>query len=162
MRRWSEFGITSVPDRPERMYRNGRAEDQIFAPAERLFRRYQGEHYSNGQFSNLGLRFDNPSSTNREKYSQAADVLFSDRNEFSGWGVLSFQVQALPAQFPSDGPVCTFSPKHAPLDDNYSHSEVWCDTLPPAGQHTEPSKRIRKLFRAFLSQRVTIEIAAAS
>src|SRR5947209_4442876 len=106
---WNRSGITSVPKRPERMKRNGRPEDQEFAATEKLFRRYALRDYINGQFSGLGFAFP-AQSVNREKYSEAADVLFSEGNEFDGWGVLSFTVEDLPISLPLDHPQYRFFP----------------------------------------------------
>lgn len=149
-----------MPERPARMRRNGRAQDSVFEPAEKLFRRYMRGHFVGGKFSGLGLSLANPPSTNREKYSEPADVIFSETNEWAYWGVLSFQVQHLPAAFPADAPEFSFMPTHVPLEDNYAHSEVHCDSIPPSGGYREPRPEIRKLFRTQLSQRITVEIEA--
>lgn len=69
-------------------------------------------------------------------------------------------VQDLPGEFPPDSRQYTFFPKHTPEDEMYPHSEIWCDALPLTGGYVEPSKGVKKLFRAFLSQRVEIEIEA--
>jgi hypothetical protein len=142
------------------MHRSGRPEDQAFEATEKLFRRYTRAHYINGQFSNTGFALDSPQSVNREKYSELTDVLFSEADEFLNWGVLSFKVEDLPSSFPSDDPRYTFFPKHIPMEDNFAHSEVWCDKVPRTGSYVKPSKSARKLFRALLSQRVVVEILA--
>jgi hypothetical protein len=142
------------------MKRSGRDKDPVFEPAEKLFRRYKREHFIGGQFSNMGLSFREPSSVNREKYSEPSDVVFSETDEFAGWGVLSFLVHHLPAAFPPEHPEHIFFPDHAPLENNYAHTLVQCDRLPPTGAHVEPRPQIRKLFRATLSQRMRIEIEA--
>jgi hypothetical protein len=144
------------------MRRKGRSEDQSFDAREKLFRRYARAHYMNGQFSNTGFAFTSPHSVNRQKYSEPTDALFSEADEFAQWGVLSFKVVDLPTLFPPDDPRYSFFPKHAPLEDNYAHSEVWCDSLPPTGRYVKPSKGTRKLFRAVLSQRVVVEIVATA
>lgn len=149
-----------MPDRPDRMRRNGRPEDQAFEASEKLFRRYNRAHYMNGQFSNTGFSFASPQSVNRQKYSEPSDVLFSETDEFANWGVLSFKVEDLPTSFPSENPRYSFSPRHVPMEDNYAHSEVWCDSVPPRGAYVKPSKPMKKLFRAVLSQRVVVEIVA--
>jgi hypothetical protein len=144
------------------MRRNGRAEDQIFAATEKLFRRYTRAHYINGQFSNTGFAFNSPQSVNRQKYSELADALFSETDEFLNWGVLSFKTEDLPASFPPDNPRYSFFPRHVPMEDNYAHSEVWCDSVPAAGAYIKPSNLTRKLFRTVLSQRVVVEIVATT
>lgn len=150
-----------MSERPERMKRNGRPEDPVFSSGEKLFRRYTQSHYINGQFSNTGFSFNTPPSVNREKFSEPADVLFSEADEFANWGVLSFKVDDLTRTFPPEAPLYSFWPRHRPLEDNYAHSEVWCDRLPATGQYVKPSPSIRKLLRTMLSQRVIVEIAAA-
>jgi len=150
-----------VADLPDRLRRNGRPEDQEFLPEERLFRRYRREDYLGNQFSGLGFAFPKQS-VNRGKYSNPEDVLFSNTDEFEGWGVLYFRAQDLPLRFPPDVAQYTFYPRHVPDDEMYPHSEVWCDRLPQTGAYVEPaSKSVRKLFRAFMSQRVRVEIEAA-
>jgi len=150
---------TSAAERPDRMKMDGRPQDNHFELTEKLFRRYAQVHYINGQFSNAGFQFPRQS-VNRQKYSQAEDVLFDERGTYRDWGVLSFRVDDLPSRFPTEEPRYTFSPRHQPVEDNYAHSEVWCDRLPTTGQYVEPSPQVKKLFRAVLSQRITIEIVA--
>lgn len=145
---------------PATLKQNGRPEDPNFEPAEKLFRRYKSEHYVGGEFSNIGLPFSTPPSTNRQKYSLPEDVLFSETGQFLSWGVLSFMVQDLPSHFSVEQMSYIFFPKHAPLENNYAHSEVWCDRLPRTGTHVVPSKQAKKLFRAYLSQRVSVVIEA--
>jgi hypothetical protein len=142
------------------MRRNGRPEDQDFQATEKLFRRYTRSHYINGQFSNTGFAFTSPQSINRQKYSEPADALFSEMDEFANWGVLSFKVEDLPDFFPPDNPQYSFFPKHVPMHDNYAHSEVWCSGQPATAEYVKPSKQVRKLFRTALSQRIVVEIAA--
>lgn len=144
-----------------RLQRRGRVEDPEFAATERLFRRYKGEHFVHGQFANMGLPFRTPPSVNREKYSVPDDVLISKSDEFMGWGVLSFSAGDVPPSFPPELPTYTFFPQHKPMDDNYGHSEVHCDTLPMTGGYVEPGAKVRKLVRTFLSQRIQIEIVAS-
>jgi hypothetical protein len=141
------------------MRREGRPEDQKFEGSEKLFRRYKGEHLVYGSFTGLGLSFRNPPSVNREKYSEPQDVLFSEADEFANWGVVSFQVRELPSPLPPDNPRYSFGPRHVPLEDNYAHSEIHCEGIPPAG-YVEPASPIRKVLRAMLGQRIKVEIEA--
>jgi hypothetical protein len=141
------------------MRRKGRAEDPTFEPVEKLFRRYKREHVVGGAFSGVGLSFKTAPSLNREKYSQPQDVLFSEADEFVDWGVVSLQVQHIPVSVPNDHPLYNLFPKHAPLEDNYSHTEIQCVGIPPTG-YVEPNPAVRKLLRAVLGQRIIIEIDA--
>jgi len=143
------------------MRRRGRAEDQSFEASEKLFRRYTRAHYVNGQFSNTGFAFNSPQSVNRQKYGEPTDTLFSETDEFAEWGVLSFKTEDLPALFPPDDPRYSFFPRHVPMEDNYAHSEVWCDSVPASVRYVKPNSGTRKFFRTVLSQRVLVEIVAA-
>jgi hypothetical protein len=154
------FGITYSRKRPAHLRRNGRAIDPHFLPGEKLFRRIKQEHFVDGNFSPLSISFDNPPSLNRSKYSHPTDVLFSEQDEFLGWGVISFPVHQIPRAYPQHSPMYTFTPTHAPLENNYSHSEIFCDRIPATGAYTEPQQGIRKLMRAELSQIAQIEIRA--
>jgi hypothetical protein len=144
------------------MRRNGRLVDQDFQPREKLFRRYAVDHLIGGTFSPIGLSFDTPPSVNREKFSEPSDVLFSETNEFGNWGVWSVKTGDLLSAFPENEPTFSFYPKHTPMEDNYSHSEIWSEQVPPTGLYAKPSKSVRKLFRTFLSQRIVIEIVASA
>lgn len=139
------------------MRRNGRAEDPVFNGSEKLFRRYKSEHIVDGTFTGVGLSFKNPPSVNREKYSLAEDVLFSESDEFRDWGVVSLRVEDIPHTMPAEKPRYQISPNHVPLEDNYAHSEIRCEGIPPKG-YVEPSPGIRKILRATLGQRTKIEI----
>ncbi len=150
-----------MPERPDRMRRNGRQEDQEFQATEKLFRRYSRAHYMNGQFSNTGFAFNSPQSVNRQKYSEPTDILFSETDEFANWGVLSFKVEDLPTSLPLENPRYTFFPKHVPMEDNFAHSEVWSDAKPPTGAYVKPSPSVRKLLRTVLSQKIVVEKVAA-
>jgi hypothetical protein len=149
-----------VAEIPERLRTNGRAADPVFEGAEKLFRRYLREHLVNGQFSNAGFRLSRPNSVNREKYSLVEDVLLSLDDRHVGSGVWSLRVEDLPAEFPPEKPQISVFPQHLPVDENYAHSEIWCDRIERTGQHVEPNNETKKLLRAILSQRVHIEIAA--
>jgi hypothetical protein len=147
--------------------REGRPEDPEFQPAEKLFRRFQRRHLAGGEFSGVGLSFkkgDTPDapSVNREKYSEARDVLLPEEERtFVGWGVLSWRVQQIPTSLPLNRPEFTIRPKHKPLDDNYAHSEIHCARL-NTDELCEPNKEVRKLLRTTLGQRANIEIEAES
>lgn len=143
-----------APRRPDRMFRNGRPEDQDFALVEKLFRRYLQAHFIGQVFSPLGFQFHEESgqSVNRQKYGPPEDVLFSEDARYAGCGVLSFEVRDLPASFPPEEPRYTFFPRHLPQEDNYAHSEVWCDRLPQqTGGYVVPSSTVKKKLRAQLS-----------
>jgi hypothetical protein len=141
------------------MQRNGRPADPVFALTEKLFRRYKRQHIVGATFSGVGLSFKDAPSLNREKFSRPQDVLFSEADEFANWGVLSFQVQHIPLSLPPEHPLYNLFPKHTPLEDNYSHTELYCVGTRSA-DYVEPAPAVRKLLRAAISQRITVEIEA--
>jgi hypothetical protein len=147
-----------VADIPERLMRNGRAEDQQFQAAEKLFHRYVMKNYDHGNFLNVAVA--SAPSVNREKYSQAEDVLISETDKYAGWGVVSFAVQDIPSQLLIENPTHRFFPRHAPEDNNYAHSEVWCNRIGQEGPHVKPSNLVKKMFRTLLGQRAAVEIEA--
>jgi len=143
------------------MKRRSRPIDPEFLPAEKLFRRYQRTHIVDGVFTGVGLSFGDAPSVNRGKYSEAGDVLFSETGEFAGWGALSWQVQQIPTSLPEPPAQHRFTigPRHVPLEDNYAHSEIHCARVNTEA-YCEPDKGIRKILRATLGQRATIEVEA--
>ncbi len=142
------------------MLRNGRPEDPIFRPEELLYRRYRNDHWIDGLFSPAGFKFPKQS-VNRQKYSEPEDVVFSEDGIFDGFGVLEFAVRDVPSSLEEEGtPVYIFFLKHIPLEDNYAHSEIWCETEQETGRYVSPSQTVRKKFRTMLSQRVTVRIPA--
>jgi hypothetical protein len=147
-----------VAEIPARLMQNGRAEDADFQPTEKMFRRYTKDNYEKGVL--LSVSLSSAPSVNREKYSQASDALLSETDKYTGWGVLSFTVQDIPAQLLETNPTHMFFPKHAPDERNYAHSEVWCNKIGSSGQHVEPGNLVKKMFRALLGQRVQVEIEA--
>ncbi len=151
---------TLARERPERMYQRGRVEDLQFDPGELLYRRYKREHWIDGTFSNTGFRFPRQS-VNRQKYSEPEDVLFLPDGTFDAeMGVLEFAVRDIPSTLQHEGPTFVFFPKHAPLPENFSHSELWCDRAERTGEYVEPNTTVKKLLRAKLSQHVAIRIPA--
>jgi len=143
------------------MLRNGRAEDQEFGNAENLYRRYIKEHWVDNTFVSAGFRFPRPS-INREKYSKPEDVIYSDDGQFDGWGVLEFRVEHIPLQLVDGaGKPFVFFPRHTPDEDNYAHSEIWCESESERGQQADPNSATKKKFRALLSQHAKIRIEAS-
>jgi hypothetical protein len=147
-----------MADIPDRLKTNGRPVDPDFHPAERMYRRYAKEDFEIGVVLNIGLT--SAPSVNREKYSEAADVLLSTTDEYTDLGVLSFAVQDVPAQLLTENPTHIFFPQHVPEDANYAHSEVWCNRIGQPGVHVKPSNLVKKMFRTLLGQRARVEIDA--
>ena len=143
------------------MLRNGRGEDQDFANAELLYRRYIKDHWVDNAFASAGFKFPRPS-VNRQKYSEPEDVIYSDVGEFDGFGVLEFPVEGIPRRLlDGAGKPYIFFPSHTPDENNYSHSEIWCEFQLEPGQQGEPSSTTKKKFRTKLSQSVKVRIQAS-
>jgi hypothetical protein len=141
------------------MNRNGRLADQEFRPEELLYRRYIQQHFEHGKI--VDAHFSFPPSTNRQKYSEPEDVLFSEDGRFDSCGVLEFEVIAIPAEIEDDQRTkFVFFPRHVPEEMNYSHTEVWCERSQQRGNEALPSSTAKKKFRAKLSQRVKVRIQA--
>ena len=155
-----------APKRPKRMFMRGRPAMDTFEPDESLYRRFRQADIVNGQIVAASLQFpktgeDTGQSFNRSTFSQAEDVLWHDNSEerYEGWGFLEFPVSCLPAEeiCPNTHNRYTFFPKHVPLEKNYAHSEVWCDTLPRSNdRYVRPSASVRKALRAIISQEIRI------
>jgi hypothetical protein len=147
---------------PGHMLRNGRAEDQVFDQHELLYRRYMSDHLHDNKIIDASFGFPG-TSVNRSKYSQPEDALLSDGGQFDGCGVLEFAVKSIPALL-VDGVGVRFVcfPRHVPLDDNYSHSEIWCEREERRGVPANPSSATKKKFRAMLSQHVRVRIAVVA
>ena len=150
---------------PERLLRNGRAENQIFDTHERLFFRFR---FNSENDSLVGKRIS-PSaiwfpdlSTNRELCSEQEDVLLPN---FLDWGIASFEVGALPAPITPlpDGKLHELRPHHDPEENNYSHTEVRCFKGGIYKKtHANLNDHAKKIFRTKLSEVMTILKSAAT
>lgn len=144
-------------ERPERLYRRGRPEVPDFPGDESLYLRYQHKHWIEGQLDPAGVRFPR-TSVNRSTLSQPEDALFSESGKYNGLGVVRFIVSSIPSRMTqSQGPSYVFFVQHAPLDDNYSHSEIWSNHEYRSGQYKEPSKTVKLEFRISLCQKIRQE-----
>lgn len=139
------------------MYRNGREDDQVFAPNEGLYRRYRLEHWTGGQLNASGLRFPKQS-VNRSKYGEPEDVLFSTAGAYNGWGVVEFRVDEIPERLEvGAAQPYVFYARHVPDDSepNYAHSEIWSALESRRMEFKEPtSKAVQKEFRDQLCQKI--------
>ena len=152
--------------RPKRMYSNGRPPVDAFVPTERLYRRFNRDHVVDNQIVVAALSFPNTGensgqSVNRSQFSEPQDVLWQDHIEerYDGWGVFAFPVSCLPAEITCHDTArrYTFFPKHVPLERNYAHSEIWCDTLPRSNaSYVKPTASVRKKLRALIWQHIQV------
>lgn len=146
----------------DRVHRNGREEDQTFAPDERLFRRYPKKHLYDGKPGPLSLmtfQADSGISVNRNKYSEPQDVLEPDCCEGAhkpGYVVLDIHSSDVPAEIPvtdGSGRVFQFRIVHKPGEWCFAHSEICCNEQGDAGlAHREPPKHVRNIFRGVLAR----------
>ena len=137
---------------PQEMFRNGRPIDPIFLQDEKLYIRFDRIDGKNVDPACIRAPIQ---SVNRSKYSKAEWVLLDNYPKFLNWGYGSFKVWDVPESITSEFNITHFyKVEHAPLDDNYSHSEV------RAYKNGELVKRkndaIRLKYRVILSQRITI------
>lgn len=133
-----------------------RGEDAEFGVEELLYRRYKLEHWVEGMFIGIGLRFPNPS-FNRSKLSEPSDVLTEGRDSFSGWGVLSCVVKDVPADIVDGAGVSfDFFPRYEPLNHNPAHSVI--AHRPQTDQ--KPPNTVRKKVRTELSRKMQVQIVA--
>lgn len=125
------------------------APDPAFGDSERLFRRIHPDHLLDGFLADAFLPF--PSfSVNREKYSRPEDVIC----DHPAFGIAAFAVGDIPPELENESSqTFQFGVEHAPLPDNYAHSEVhsYLD-----GRKAKPSRIVRKRFRDLLRQRTVI------
>jgi len=149
----------SPRERPFRMMRSGRAEDQDFSPSELMYRRYLQDDFEGESFR--PARFSFPPSLNRQRYSEPEDVIFSETGEFDDCGVLECSVEQLSVRLLDDRNVeYGFVPVHRPEENNYSHSEIWAKSSQSNAPTPQPSKVARKMYRTFASKLLKVKIEA--
>lgn len=149
-------------ERPEHLLTRGRGENQTFAPDEKLFRRLMPLHFVDRQIDVDAVPLPDIS-VNRGAYSSAADVLFDEEGAFDSWGVLSIQVMHVPTELTHAGVfVYTIQVVHAPLRNNYAHSEIRAFEN---GQHVNKpmmakvDRGFHLRFREHLLRKARVEIA---
>lgn len=133
------------------MLRADRDVDHSFLPRHRLFIRCTTEDVADGRLIGSRVPYKN-TSVNWSKYSKAWDVIF----DYPGFGFAQFIVRRLPKQLPKELPdrnarTFTFFPGHVPLENNFSHSEIWTFRDGQRFPEAELSKTAKKEFRTILS-----------
>lgn len=137
------------------MLRNGRPEEPSFEAGESLFFRYGKGQFVEGFLAIAAIRFPK-TSVNRGRFSEAEDVLFSPTGAYDGLGAVEFKVGDIPPRVQQpQGPTYLFFMHHDPLEENYSHSEIWSDQEPNMKDYREPSKTVKMSFRIALSKKIT-------
>jgi hypothetical protein len=156
-----ELPELSEPERPARMYRQGRSVDSEFLPDEILYLRILREHIDNLDATEvvedlrlalMAIRYPD-FSVNRQKYSEPEDVIFG----LAGWGIAHFKVEHVPPTVEGEqGSTCEFKVEHVPEPDNYSHSEV---RAYKNGQHDRKMKlptTVKSVYRQKLAEKARI------
>jgi hypothetical protein len=142
--------------------------EQDFSDGELLYRRFPPSMDIQGEVLASSIRFDEPPSFCREKWAKPEDTIHRDcahGQNVSHFGVFCLPVSSVRSNW-DDGPGVTyrFQPLHAPEVECYAHSEVHCDRIetPKAltefSSHIEPSRRVRKAFRAHIAPRLVVLI----
>jgi hypothetical protein len=146
---------SSANDIPERIKRNNRDPDPNFELAERLYRRCKKDQVSDdGKLLPAAIGYKNWS-VNREKYSEPEEVLIRD---WLSWGIAFFRVEHLPANMKSTegANVFDFRAIHAPLDDNYAHTEIVTYKNGLLAMNPDPPLEVKKKYRQIISDRSSI------
>lgn len=92
-----------MPDRPRKMYRNGREAVPVFDPGEWFYYRVDpASIQADGFLDPLKVPCPNLSS-NRQKFSDPWHVLYPSA-KFGNWAVYRFQIEGLPQSVQADGP----------------------------------------------------------
>jgi hypothetical protein len=150
------------------MYRRGRPVDQYFKPNEHVYRRYFQRDFANGALLPSALRFPKKDETtgpsvNRSSFGPARDAMWSDKKRIAGAGVFQFPLLSLPTDLecPETKRRFVFFAKHVPLWNNYSHTEIWCDSVPRKNAgYVIPTEVVKKLVRATIQKEHQIAIRA--
>lgn len=136
------------------MYQRDRPIQPDFAVEETLYLRYLAAHFVGENLRPEAIRFTK-TSVNRGSLSQPEDVLFDEGGKYNGLGAVEFLVSdVLGVVEQPNGPPYDFFMRHMPFENNYSHSEIWCDSVPATGDYKEPSRTVKAEFRIRLCQRI--------
>jgi hypothetical protein len=145
----------SPPERPQRLYKENREAIQDFGRDELLYLRYIRQHFVDGELQPAAIRSQLKQSVNRGRFSEPGDALFSETGKYNGLGVAEFRVEDIPARVEQpDGPAYIFFMWHEPLEDNYSHSEIWSDHATRTGGFRPPSRTVSLTFRIMLCRAI--------
>ena len=154
---------------PDRFLVNGRETDNVFAPDEHLFFRFNPTHFSDDmRLPVAAIRFPD-FSVNREKFSQPSDVLVP---KWIDWGIAQVKVESVPKALECEANkkmrTIFFRVEHDPIDknhrayekqmfENYAHSEIRAFEN---GKHLEKKlpESIKKRFRMMLSDATKIDV----
>jgi len=137
------------------MIRNGRPPVDLFHGNEHLYLRYGRQNWVDGQLDLTGIKLDK-TSVNRGSFSEPEDVLYSVANKYEHMGVVRFSVGEIPSPVSKPpAPASVFWPVHDPLEENYSHSEIWSKKDGVEEDYSKPTAAIRTEFRIRLARVLT-------
>jgi hypothetical protein len=142
-----------MADVPDELKARQRPLDPNFAPTEDLYMRFQ--HESGQQVEPANIRCPDQS-VNRQKYCSRWEWVLTP--QYAEAGVASFKVQDIPPVLVGgDGISVYFGVIHAPVEDNYSHSEIaaYSDELLQQ-RRSRTSRKVEQRFRVLLCQRMLI------
>ena len=134
------------------MLQSGRGVDNNFRRTDWLYRRCVKEDIEGDRFIPARISYDD-TSVNWSKYSRPWDVIF----DYPAQGVARWIVSDLPTDLPENPPPKTtvemhdFRPLHAPLEHNYSHTEI---QVYRSGQPLQrlSSNLVKKQFRTIMGE----------
>lgn len=136
------------------MLQAGRPPVPHFPLGESLYLRYGIEEFVDGQLALGAIRFPEMS-VNRGSLSEPEDALFSEDRRYDGLGVVAFKVADVPGRIDQEnGPAYVFFLRHAPLEDNYSHSEICSAPEAQPESIRPPSNTVKLKFRIELSKQI--------
>jgi hypothetical protein len=133
---------------------NGRGPDPIFLSTEALYyrvRSIQGDRVSPMDISFTPSNDKSGISVNRGKYSEPHHLLFHKYPKCLTYGVARFVVGDIPPELehPETHQTLTFRVEHAPLEDNYSHSEI------RGFEGTNRKRPLQEWFKKTIRQRLS-------
>lgn len=140
------------------MRQRGRPPDNSgFKPEELLYYRFKPESVIGTRLLPQHFRCENMS-VNWSRYAKPKDVIF----DHPAQGIAQLRVGDLPAdELPKNPPPGTdkknraaphtFRPSHVPLEDNYSHSELWAYVSGIRSTKSKLPESVKKELRTILS-----------
>lgn len=143
--------------RPERMFRNGRPNDQTFAGDEALYFRVLPAKAPNGKVELTQIRYPD-FSVNREKYSEPEDVVWG----YEGFCIAHFQVKDVPESQVPEGSNVTydFAVVHCPNEDigeeNFAHCEVRSQKNGVFDRKLKIPNTVKSIYRQALADKTNL------
>lgn len=140
--------------RPQRMFRNGRPDDQNFADDEPLYFRVAPDNIQNERVELTEIRYPG-FSVNRGKYGEPEDVVWGH----PGFAIAQFRVADVPAaNTPENSAVIyNFEVVHCPEErvgeENFAHSEVRSHKNGVFDRKLKLPKTVKSIYRQHLADK---------